>query len=186
MKRILKTVFLGFPALFLIFYISVSVIQKRAVNQNMKDADGLVWEHEGLKYLIEVKEPQPSAEQRLYVIHFIAADTKMILLSRSISFDFDMYGGGFVSAVQADSDPELEIFAWGMRESRESFILDFSRGTVQVKPFSEAFPELKQLALKWHKYNIMRPFETIIIVVVLIFYYLLFGIFFLIYRKIKK
>ena len=63
-----------------------------------------------------------------------------------IVIDKDMWGGGFVKAVNADDDAELEVVAWGAHEARESFYLDYAEGIVQQKPFSHATTKTKDIA----------------------------------------
>ena len=179
MKRILKILKISslvLPVLLLISFIVYNSSQKSKINGKMQDANGLVWKYKDTEYHVEIEETSPDVETHHYVITVINTSTKKPCFVKETSFNFDMYGGGFVKAVQADSDPELEIISWGQHEGKQSFLLDFSAGTVVEIPLSEAPGEMKELAHQWYNYNIMKNFEVYLIIIILISYYILYGI----------
>ena len=103
-----------------------------------------------------------------------------------VSFDFDMFGGGFVRAMQVDDDPDMEIVAWGAHESRKGLFLDFYDGTVMERSFAEVPDNISQLANQWHDSSIKKPVETVLFGFLLIAYYGLYLIIWLGLRLIRR
>jgi len=74
------------------------------------------------------------------------------LFSEEVAIDWDLWGGGFVTAMQADRDPEMEIVAYGSlltsvsAPQRQPFFLDYEGTAVRVQPFEKASAEARDAA----------------------------------------
>ncbi len=174
-KRILKISPLVLPVLLFIVFAVNTGIHRSRIDRKMQDADGLVWKVDNGEYVVHVETTEQTDEQVLYRIKVTRPDGE-ISYSNSIEVDSDMFGGGFVKSLQVDKDPAPEVVAWGAHESKRSFVLDFSEGTVKETPFAIVSPEVKTLAGNWHKYNVVKSFETMFLLIILIGYYILYGI----------
>lgn len=187
MKRILKISSLAFPILFMVFFVAYYIGYQRSVlDRQLLDADGVVWKNEKAEYTVETRETKPEAEILVYAIKVINMVTKTVDFDKESRFNRDMFGGGFVKAVQLDNDPELEIISWGKHERKQSFVLDFSRGQVIEIPFDEASRETKDIVSRWYDYNVTKPIETVILIVVLLGYYILYGVVWVVFRIVRK
>lgn len=186
MRRILKIISLAFPIAFLVLFEAYSSYQRSVLDMQLLDANGVVWKNDKAEYTVEARKTKPEAEMIVYAIKIINKAAKTVDFNIESRFDLDMFGGGFVRAVQLDKDPELEIISWGMHEIKESFVLDFSGGSVIKKPFDQAPREVKDLVSQWYDYNVIKPFETALLITVLLGYYILYGVVWTILRIVRK
>lgn len=185
MRRMIKTVSLLLPISLLILFVAYVAYQKWAIDQLMPDAHGIVWTDDTVIYTVEILSRDSVSETRSYVIRVVDT-TGTTIYETEASFDFDMFGGGFVRAVQVDDDPEMEIVAWGAHESSEAFFLDFSHGSVKERPLAEVPANMSKLAMLWHDYNIKKPVETVLYGLLLIVYYVLYVIVWLSLRLMRR
>ncbi|MFH0800148.1 MAG: hypothetical protein V2A66_08235 [Pseudomonadota bacterium] len=151
----------------------------------MKEADGLVWGTGKDRYVVRVEKTKPEVEIIHYNVKVSQSDGKLIH-AYDFWVDLDMYGGGFVKAIQADSDPEREIIVWGRHEYKQSFLLDFSEGNVVEKTYDLFSGKTKDLIFRWSDLYIMRPRANIFLGFVLIGYYFICGIIWLIVRLFSR
>ncbi len=175
-KQILKISPLVLPILLFIIFVVNTGIHRSRIDRKMQDADGLVWKGDNGQYIVHVETEQTvEFEQVQYNIKVTRPDGE-IAYNNSLVVDSDMFGGGFVKSLQVDNGPVPEVVAWGAHESKRSFVLHFSEGTVKETPFAIVSPEVKTLAGNWHKYNVMKSLETGFLLIILIGYYILYGI----------
>ena len=179
MKRVIKNFFLLAPIVLFLLSMAVSGFQQWQINQKMKEADGLVWGTGKDRYVVHVEKTKPDVEKINYNVKVSQGDGNVIH-AYDFRVDFDMYGGGFVKAIQDDSDPEQEIIVWGRHEYKTSFLLDFSEGKVTEKPYDLFSENTKGLIFQWGDLYIMRPAANIFLGFVLIVYYFIYGIIWLI------
>jgi hypothetical protein len=83
-----------------------------------------------------------------------------------------MFGGGFVRAVQVDKDFEDEIVVW---HAQARYYLDFSEGNVSEVSFDHVPRKVKDLAVSWHKHNVVASLEIAILLIFVITYYILYA-----------
>jgi hypothetical protein len=155
MKRALKFTLLYGPLAVWFLAAGSCVFRQHAVEHNFRAADGLVW-GEGAQAVTVAVEESIEGELTVYRIGFSAADGSL-LARRTFTVDADMWGGGFVRSLQADTDRERELVAWGHHEADESFIADFADGTVAFHPFRDAPAAVRNVARRWHDARIMTP-----------------------------
>jgi hypothetical protein len=160
MKRALKFIFLYGPLLAWFLAAGSCVFRQHAVEHNFRAADGLVWGEGAHKVTVAVKE-SIEGELTVYRIEFTAADGSL-LAQRTFTVDADMWGGGFVRSLQADTDRERELVAWGRHEADESFIADFTDRQVSFLPFRDAPDAVKEVAWQWHDSRIMTPAAVLV------------------------
>ncbi len=72
-----------------------------------------------------------------------------IHLTRKHVVNSDLFGGGFVGAVQADGDPELELIFVDRHRRSQNGLVDFAGDSVVQKPLTSASPELRQRIEKY-------------------------------------
>lgn len=109
------------------------------------------------------------------------------IFDRKQTVDRDIFGGGFVRAAQADMDPEPEVVVWAW--GGDKYLLDYQPPEVRQLSFDFAPRDLKNLAIRWHRFNAMAVFETAALIVLAIAYYLLYALTRLIiatYKNLKK
>lgn len=185
MQRYIKIASLVFPITLLILFVVYTAYQKWAIGQLMPNANDVVWTDDGAIYTVEIEKGDSTGEFDSYVIKVVDSTGTAVYETRA-SFDFDMFGGGFVSAVQVDTDPEMEIVAWGIHERREAFFLDFSDGSVKERPFAEVTDNVSKLAMLWHEYNVKKPFESVLYGLLLVVYYVIVMIVWLGLRLVRR
>lgn len=154
MKRALKFIFLYGPLLAWFLAAGSCVFRQHAVEHHFRAADGLVWGEGAHKVTVAVKE-SIEGELTVYRIEFVAAGS--LLEQRTFTVNGDMWGGGFVRSLQADTDRERELVAWGHHEADDSFIADFAGGKVVFHPFREVPEAVREVAWRWHDARIMTP-----------------------------
>lgn len=154
------------------------------------EVNGMVWQAGSHKFKPQVKklpsdpEESPEVERRLLTIY--DAENKAVF-NKQLYIDWDMFGGGFVKAMQADSDPELEIVFYVMssysftKQKQDygnelggdnhpiysSFYLDINQqtGKIAAKDFkTEASAEAWQLAK-----NIFSALNPLLLVMFVLF-----------------
>jgi hypothetical protein len=133
-------------------------------------------------------------ERTHYSIRVVRNGREVVLERKFVIYsDFPIFGG-FVSALQADDDPELEIVAWGSLETgwnrdgcnfekasrsdrssrlkrfrssydRHSFYLDFQDGRIAERPFCMASDRAKTIASTWAYYHLRQPISVILVFV---------------------
>jgi hypothetical protein len=140
----------------------------------MQDADGLVWGDKSNRLTVRIKKKM-EGETYHYLIQVTKADGKVTHESEMV-IDHDMWGGGFVEALNVDEDEDLEVVAWGAHEAEISYFLDYSRGLVEQRPWSEASTELKTFARDWHAAHVTDRAGVFFLFFPLAGYYILLGL----------
>ncbi|MBW1692741.1 MAG: tetratricopeptide repeat protein [Deltaproteobacteria bacterium] len=182
-RSVIKWIFLLVPILLWLSSIGSCIYKHYRTDQFMKEADGLIWGDNSTRLIVRVQD-KLIGEKNHYRILVVKPDGKIAHESEMI-IDNDMWGGGFVKAVNADDDAELEVVAWGAHEARESFYLDYLEGIVQQKSFSHATTETKDLAREWHN-DQDADLVPFFLFFPLIVYYILFGIVSLVVRLWRR
>ena len=184
MKRVIKYLFFLWPIPILTYLIFITFSGQAAVDDKLMDVNELVWGKDDEKITITVKQTT-SGEQVSYEISLIG-NNRPTLENYTFIIDRDMWGGGFVKAVQADDDPELEVIAWGIHESRDSFLLDYHKGKVRKIKFTNASKDVQSLASRWHQAHVMNGMTLSVFGMFLVVYYLFVGGIWLIIKAIKR
>jgi hypothetical protein len=141
----------------------------------MKDSDGMIIGSGDNRLTIGVNRSVEN-EVVTYVIT-VMDNSGAIVLETVISVDHDMYGFSFVKVMQADSDVELELVAWGnnIREG-ESFILDFSGNELQQRPFDEISDEARDSIEDYKRINVDYPVLLVLLFMVTLVYYFIVNV----------
>lgn len=101
----------------------------------------------------------------------------------TVSIDWDMRGGGFVAAMQADNDSELEIVvADASRNSANNYYLDIvadADGATRIerKPLHKAHALIQERISAWFENNLRTPTALAILMVLTLVFYLLYFLF---------
>lgn len=155
--------------------------ERQQIDKKLMKADGLVWKSEGKQFLVHVNQREDG--ELLHIsIKVVGPENKKIYI-KAEEIDRDMFGGGFVRAVQVDQDIENEIIVW---HARARYYLDFSKGTVKEISLGQAPQQVKDLAKNWHKYNVMAGLEMTILLIFVFCYYILYILTKGILRLFKK
>ena len=183
-KRLLKWFLLLAPLLCWLGLVGYCIVGKRRANKGMADADGLVWGTGENRVELRLVSNLPGEIGK----HKLTAVKQDGAVLQEIEFvvNQDHWGGGFVKAMQADQDPELEVVAWGHHEVETSFFLDHVNGNVEKKPFDEASSQAKERARYWHETTVMNPFVPVLTLFPLAGYYALAGLVLLVLRLVRR
>ncbi len=176
-----KVILLVWPIILLLGMWGNSSYHRHQIDKKLLEADGLVWKAEGNQFVVGVNTREDG--ELLHIeIEVINPEKKMVYQKTEI-IDRDMFGGGFVRAVQVDTDSENEIVVW---HARAKYYLDFSEAQVREVPFDQVPQQVKDLARSWHKYNVMAGLETAILIISVFCYYILYFLILGVLRLLKR
>ena len=136
MKKLLKLVFMFLPFMVLAVALSINSNTDSGINSRIQDANGLIMGTSDKRFVVHNSS---SVENEVTTDVIVVTDSDgKVVQDISISMDHDLFGLGFVKAMQADEDPELEVVAWGnnIRDGKP-FFLDFSGGEIVRRPIEE-------------------------------------------------
>jgi hypothetical protein len=184
MKRALKYIFLYGPLAAWFLAAGSCAFQRHAVEHHFRSADGLVW-GEGAQAVAVGVEESREGELTIYRIEFATSDGAPPI-RRTLTVDNDMWGGGFVRSLQADTDGERELAAWGRHEGGESFIADYRAGKVAFLPFRDAPSPVREVARRWHDARVMTPAAVTAALFPLAAWYAVAGAVLLAVRAIRR
>ncbi len=180
MKNAFKWIFLLGPILGWLCLVGACFYQSHRVERVMHDADGLVWHHGSQQLIVEVEEKR-EGEVTSYRVR-IREDNRRTF-ETTWAVDSDMWGGGFVKAIEVDGDSDLEIVMWGRREG--GWVLDHQEGRVVKTRFDQVPEPIRKLSEDWYDSRYFGIIPTLAFPVVII-YYLGYGLIRLIIRVRKK
>lgn len=146
--KVIKWMFLLVPLLLWLSLLGLCMYKQHRTERLLQEADGLLWGDGSDQLTIRIKKEQ-KGEAYHYVIRVIKTDGRIVYESGMV-INHDMWGGGFVEALNVDEDAMPEVVAWGAHEEKTSYFLDYSKGLVEQKPFSEASSEVRAFARDWH------------------------------------
>ena len=185
MKRALKILALGGPAVLLAWLVLSTVLEARRTDRLLSRADGMTWGEGARAIRVSVREQEEGEHLRIR-IELRAADGRTPGV-REFEVNRDTWGAGFVRAAQADEDPELEIVAWGHHEEdRASFVLDCRTGRVEERPFRVSRQDLKDLARAWHQAHHVDPVFLAILAALALGYYLLLAVAWAVLKAVRR
>ena len=181
MKSKFKIILLVWPIVLLVGMFGYSSYERQQIDKKLLEADGLVWETDGKQFIVRVNQREDG--ELLHIqIKVVNPENKEIYITSEV-IDRDMFGGGFVRAVQVDHDPENEIIVW---HTRAAYYLDFSEGNVKKVAFDQVPQQVKDLAKSWHKYNVMAGLTMTLLLLSVVCYYILYVFVKIILRVLKK
>ena len=179
MKKQFKWFFLLTPIAVWVLLFGVYSYQNSKIKNLMQDADGLILGTANNRFVVRTSrtfEGEVSTDVIIVTDH----DGK-IVLETVVSMDHDLYGTGFVKAIQADSDSELEVVAWGNNiKQGEPFYLDFVDGTVKQRPFDEISIVVIKIIEDYKQFNTLYPILFGLLLFLTPAYYILYFIIYLI------
>ncbi len=168
MKKHINKIILLIPVLLWVLIILYFKAGQMIVDRKIKDADGLTWQSNSIVLKAEVIKLK-DGEMKEYIIQVL--DRKIVKYKKTIFIDWDMGGGGFIGAMQADQDPEIEIAVYQKHRPSENFYIDFENNQIIEKPFNNAIIESQKTAKKWLKYYAPHPLYFMLWILVTIVYY---------------
>lgn len=174
MKKLLKLVFMFLPFIVLAVVLSVNSDHGSQSSSQMRDVDGLIMGTAGNRYTVRNNR---TVENEVTTDVIIVKDKDgKVVHDISISMDHDMFGLGFVKAMQADADPELEVVAWGnnIREGK-SFFLDFAGGAIIKRPIEEISSEAQGMIENYKNANSESYGVFFYFIILTPIYYLLYA-----------
>jgi hypothetical protein len=176
-----KLLLLVWPIVLLVGIFCYFSYERGQIDKKLFKADGMVWGTEEKQFKILVFE-QEDGELLHIQIKIIGPDTREVYKAKE-TIDRDMFSGGFVRAAQVDDDPEKEIVVW---HAQAKYYLDFVQGNVKKISFDQVTHEIKALAQRWHRYNVMAGLEMTISILFVFFYYFLYILVKIILKFFKK
>lgn len=165
----IKIILFVWPIVLLLGIVLYVSNERRQIDHELMEPDGMVWATGEKQFTVHL-DKQEDGELLHIGITIIGPGNEDIFKIREI-IDRDMFGGGFVRAVQADDDPEKEIVVW---HARAKYYLDFKKGRVEKIPFDRVPQMVKALAENWRTYNIMAGVHTTLLILFLLCYYLFY------------
>lgn len=185
MKQILKWVFWGLFLVPLLVWLYLSLTGGKEMNQLakvVKPVEAIAWGEGADRLSVRVRmSVKAEKEQKYYLIEVVGADGNP-RQKYTLVINLDIWGGGFVKAMDVDDDGELELVAW---DTRNGFFLDYSAGAVVQKPWSEASPSARSVAMRFFSAetddNVLELF-----LVALVGFYLLSGMIVLIVMGLRS
>jgi|GEM_PF-3035431 len=174
MKRAIKYLIFLWPIPVLAYLLFITLSSQANVDDNFVEANGLIWGKGDEQITVHVQQTT-SGEQKSYEI-LLAGNNSQTPGKYVFTLDEDMWGGGFVKAVQADGDPELELIAWGIHEYRDSFLLDHHEGKIRKIPFANTTKEMQDLSAQWRQAHINNGMTLSFFVIFAVVYYSFIGI----------
>ena len=185
MKLFVKLVFMLFPFLVLGTIISVNYYLNSKIFKHTQDADGFIMGSAENRFVVHTKR---STKNEVTTNNVVVTDRDgKVVQDNSFSMDHDMYGLGFVKAMQADSDPALEVVAWGNNLLKgEAFILDYADGTIIKRPIEELSSTAQGLIESFKKTTLRSYGLTVFNIILTPMYYIFYLIVFLILRAFRK
>ncbi|MCF8067877.1 MAG: hypothetical protein K9L30_04760 [Desulfobacterales bacterium] len=183
-KRAFKIFIFIWPILVMVYLIGNNIFDKKNVAIKLSNPNEVVWGSDDEQITILVNQTSFD-EQSAYEITLFK-NGGQILSKDEFIIDKDMFGGGFVKAVQADSDQELELVAWGSHEYDKSYMLDFSGGQVLKTDFTKAPEEIRNLANEWRQIHVMDRFTILSLGILFFGYYVFVSIIVIIIKVVRK
>lgn len=183
-KNKIKLILLVWPIILLLGVLLYFSYQRYQIDKILLEADELVWEADEKQFTVQVNQHEDG--ELLHIMIKVVDPEKKEIYKKTEVIDRDMFGGGFVRAVQVDQDSEYEIVVW---HSQAKYYLDFSEGNVTEVSFDHVLLHIKSLAESWRRYNVMAGVETAILLIFVVCYYVFYffvkGILWLFKRKKK-
>ena len=106
-KNKFKIILLIWPIILLIGMYWHFSYERKQIDEKLLEADGLVWQSGEKQFVVRVN--QREGGELLHIqIKVVNPENKDVYITSEV-IDRDMFGGGFVRAVQVDNDPEKEI-----------------------------------------------------------------------------
>ena len=170
-KRVLTFLLLVWPAALIALYSLTLLHERRQIDKEMDEAHGFAWQTGEDRFVVHTKHWKNGELEHIELE--VTGPGNIRLIHTKGVIDWDMFGGGFVKAMQADKDADKEIVFWGGQ--RNSFFLDFTGSDVVQIPFDRAAPEARELAGRWHQLNQVGGLEISIMVIFAAAYYVLLG-----------
>ncbi len=142
MKRKRTWFLLLLPVLLWVLAIAAYLLQTDRLEDTLQAVDGLIYGSGDRLLRVGLSR---SIENEVSTDVITVTDVNdEIVFQNTIQIDHDLYGMGIVNAMQMDSDPELEIIAWGSNvRAGKSFILDYVNGEIQSRDYEEAPEKVK-------------------------------------------
>ncbi len=171
-KKVIHLLILILPVLVFVGYIIFLAHGRYQLNLKLSDADRLVWESG--EPVLNVRVSSIEKGEILHYVIQVTNDQQITIYEDELTVDRDMFGGGFIRAVQADKDSDLEILIW--TRGNNKYILDYQPPHVKRLSFDSAPKRLKDMANQWHRFNVIGGIEIVILLVLTGGYYLIYAI----------
>lgn len=184
MGSTLKKILLLWPILVIVYFIGSTVVDQTSIDKKLIEADGLVWKYGDNHISVNVTRTS-QGELNSYEITLIDNDS-LVLFKDIFVIDTDMYGGGFVKAVQTDNDSDSELIVWGGHERDQSYALDISEGKITKTEFSKLPKEVHQLTKQWHQAYVKYRASSILLGIIVIGYYSIVMIVLLLIKLVRR
>ena len=151
------------------------------------DPNDLLWKTDSKQFHVNIDKTQTGE-----VVHYeieISNLNGSIIQEWDYNIDYDMFGGGFVGAVDIDGNDDLEIIAWGAHEEDEAFFIDIDGENIKKYPYRKIGHN--DIVDRWYSSHIKRPMELTLLSILLLLYYLMIGLIFTVIwfvrqRRIRK
>ncbi|WP_163340369.1 hypothetical protein [Desulfopila sp. IMCC35008] len=184
MWRTLKILLFLWPIPVMAYFFYNYIFDQAQIDKKLIEAHGLLWRN-GEKHITVNVTQSSSGELNSYEIILIDNDNN-ILQKDLFIVDGDMFGGGFVKAIQADKDQNLELIAWGSHERKRSYLLDYSEGEIIKTGFDKLPEEIHELTRQWHQAYVTNGMTLAVFGILSISYYGMVMTIWLIIKSVQR
>jgi len=159
-------------------------INKARLQQQIATADGIVLQTASGALTVKVSEDQ-EGEETHYSIQLVDGDGET-RYERPFTVVHDMFGGGFVAAIDMDADAGREILAWSAHDKKHAFIIDADAGELRTLPYERSTPVVKALTALWYRTHVELPMTLTLLIPLVAIYYLVAGLIVVSNRRRRK
>ncbi|MBM9520848.1 hypothetical protein JWG39_13580 [Desulforhopalus vacuolatus] len=184
MKCAIKYLIFLWPISVLVYLIFITLSSQASVDDTLLEANGLIWGQGSEQITVEVNQ-RSLGEQETFEI-LLREKNGQHRENFRLTINKDMFGGGFVKAVQVDDDPEFEVIAWGSHEEQESFLLDYQKSQISKIPFTNTSKDIQNIAIQWRQAYVMNGMTFSVFMIFAVGYYIFIGIVWLIVKTVKR
>lgn len=184
MWRTLKILLFLWPIPVMAYFLCNYIIDQVHIDKKLIEAHGVLWEN-GDKHITVNVTQTSQGELNSYKIVLIDNDNN-ILKKELFIVDMDMFGGGFVKAIQADNDQNLELIVWGSHEKERSYLLDYSEGKINKTGFDKLPAEIHELTRQWQQAYVINGMTLAVFGILAICYYGMVMTIWLIIKAVQR
>jgi hypothetical protein len=212
--KLAKFLLLTLPILIWVIYTGSRIFLFKSICRELKIADGITIVDEHGTTVLRGVEQRATGD----IVYFqLQADHgSQTIYRKNVGIDWDMFGGGFVYAMQVDQDPEQEIVVWGnvYEETyppgatpvarlcsvddeteapgknhffdKKSWYLDYTTATVVERCFDDASEHAQKIAHDWFSHRVNASNIVFFSFILMVCYYFILLVFLAIGKRIYQ
>lgn len=129
---------------------------KMEINLHTQEVNGMLWQAGNSKFNVHLKsiplEPKEDQEGQRQLLTIYDSENKTVF-NKQLYINWDMFGAGFVKAMQVDADPELEIVFYSPSKvnafiDRKHYFYDDTHPTINFSFYLDINPKTGKIEIK--------------------------------------